>query len=246
MPKLWHTQVAIETVTATDAQTNYPASNMLVPSLRQEWRAADDGAKVVDLVLADIGPVEALYLHDPNFPSAEWSFSDDGLSFGSAAAFDTETDIHGRRRAVITIAEATVHTIRLEIAAGTPTDGLAYWRIPTAYAFEEVVEQLGPEWGYQINQIRAQVSQELSNKLKGVASTGIDFDEIGLAFKPRLGEDLSPLVQRTRQATCVWTTNIPDRPSEIWPVRCIDDRLGFTRENIPQSILQMTLREVVA
>jgi hypothetical protein len=246
MPKLWYDQAAIDTVTATDAQTGYEATNIEESSIRKEWRAGSAGAKTIDIVLVDAGPVAAIYLHSVNFAAGDCKFSVDGVTFSAAIPFEAEFDIHGRGRVLVELGEATVKTIRFEISAGTPTDDAAFWRIGAAYPMASVVEQLGPEWGYQINQVKAQVSQELSNKQKGVARTGTDLDDITIAFKPRAGEDLSPLVRRTRQATCIWTTDLAAYPAEIWPVTCIDDRFIKTRENIPQTAFQLTLREVVA
>lgn len=247
MSKLWHTKRAISTVTATDNLSGYAPTNVADEALRYEWRANGVGAKTLTIVFPAQGYLEALFLHGVNFAAATVKTSTDNVSFPGGAAFTSYADEFGRRRGLITLAAANVLAVRVEIGAGAATDGAAFWRIGAAYPMAAVVSLPGgPEWGYGINRIYAQTSRELANKQATIAGTGEDFDEIAMTIKKRNSEDLSMLKQKTREATCIFTTDLSAHPAEIWPVRANQDRYARARTSLVQTDESLTLRERVA
>lgn len=247
MSKLWHTKRAVSSVTATDNLSGYLPANVADEALAIEWRANGVGAKTITIVFTAQGYLEALFLHGVNFAAATVKTSTDNVNFSAGSAFASYADEFGRRRGLITLSAANVLAVRVEIAAGAATDGAAFWRIGAAYPMASVVNLPGgPEWGYGVNRVYAQVSRDLPSRQAAVAVTGIDYDEIAMTIKKRNSEDLSMLKQKTREATCIFTTDLSQHPAEIWPVRAIQDRYNRARSSLQQTDESLTLRERVA
>lgn len=249
MAKLWYTKLTPSSFAATDAQAGYPASNVGLQSLGRPWYALDAGAKEVTINFPAATLVQALFLGDVNFATANIQKSVSGGAFANVGALNGNSNEHGRRRGYLTVNEALCTALKIQIGAGTPTDGLAWWRIGAGHVFKNVVTlPFALEYEYGIDTQEAQISTVLVNKRKAVARIGggsADHDEIKLPYNAKNSESLADIVSRTRLGTCLFTTDLPNYPEELWPVIRQEDESVKSRYDVNLAKRQIVLTEVV-
>jgi hypothetical protein len=139
----------------------------------------------------------------------------------------TYADRHGRRRGRILINDANVKAIKVQIAAGAPSDGAAYWRIGAAFAFANTVTPSGiPAYSYRKTTRRPRVTGNLVNGAVAVAKTGENVDLVELSFINRFDELVDDFVARASAGT-VWLDlgAAPAFPEQQWPVRLVGDTI---------------------
>lgn len=219
--KLHHSKITVLTFAATEAAAGYPATNAGREGLGLPWRSTTAGANNVDQTWATASFVGAILVSDVNFASAPVQTSTDGSTWGaSIGTLTTTADKHtGRRRGLFVVNTAGLKGIRLAIS-GTPTDGLAYWRIGAAYLFTTTVTMpRDPEIGTRIRPLYAQISSELPNRQIAHAVTGFDVLALSMPFQREYTEDCLELVRRARAGTVAIELNNVDYPELVLPVR---------------------------
>jgi hypothetical protein len=246
MSKLWYSQVNPSSFAATEAATGYPASNVGLQSLGRPWRSTTTGANEVTINFAAARQVQALFLHDVNFATANIQKSVSGGGFVNIGALTTAGNEAGRYRGYCTVNEALCTAIKIQIAAAAPNDGLAYWRIGSAYAFQAVVTPpFALEYQYEIDTQESVISSTLVNKRKAEARVGIDHDLIKLPYNAKNSESLADIVRLTRLGTCLFTTDLPNYPEELWPVIRQEDNSVKSRYAVNLAKRSIILTEVV-
>jgi hypothetical protein len=185
-----------------------------------------------------------------NFASATIQTSINGGAFATVGVMTTYADRHGRRRGRITINQANVTAIKVQVAAGTPTDsadGVTRWRIGCAYP-----------WGTQLVVPVSQIfplSEEVSDPavtatLPGdiviEAATGQPrWSTIQTLWQRKSAASLGTLVSKS--LTTIWfDCNVADYPEQQWPVyRRRADKVQEIYDRFTVSKPSLTLRERV-
>lgn len=246
MAKLWYTKLTPSSFAATDAQAGYPASNIGLESLGRPWYSADAGAKEITINFAAATLVQALHLHDVNFASATIQKSVSGGAFTTVGTLTANTNEAGRFRGYLTINEALCTALKIQIGAGTPNDGLGYWRIGSGYAFAAVVAlPIGPDIGYEIDTQESVIGTMLVNKRKAEARVGIDKDFIKIPWTTGYTSSLNDILRRTRLGSCLFSTDLANYPEEVWPVIRQEDNSAKSRFEQNISRRSITLTEIV-
>lgn len=212
---------------ATTSAAGYPSANATYEALGRPWRSTvTTASEWVGNFAAGVF-VQAFCLHDVNFASATIQVSIGGGAFTNVGVMNTYADRHGRRRGRITINQANVTAIKVQIAAGATTDGAAYQRIGAAYAFANVVTPSGiPAYTYRKTTRRPRVSSNLVNGAVAVASTGQNVDLIELSFVNQASELVDDFVQRASAGTVWLDMGVPSMfPEQQWPVRMVTDAI---------------------
>jgi hypothetical protein len=231
---------------ATEVAVGYPASNVGLESIGRPWRSTTLGANDLTIVLPVISGVQTLFLHDVNFATCNIEKSVDGAVFVAVGALNTYADRHGRRRGYITIAAAGQKAVKIRIAAGATTDGLAFWRIGASYLFSSVLTpSAAVKYGYSARTKRPRVSTQLPNGLTAVATTGNNIDRLNLTFERLYSEIADDIIQKASAATCLLDVGLPNYPEQQWPVRCLEEDLEETFSNKNLSSIGVPLTEVV-
>jgi hypothetical protein len=249
MAKLWCAPQTPSSFAATDAQAGYPASNIGLQSLGRPWYAIDAGGKEVTINFPAPSLVQVLHLHDVNFATANVQKSVSGGAFVNVGALNPAANEDGRYRGYLTINEALCTALKIQIAAGNPTDGLLFWRVGSGYLFRTVLTlPFALEYGYELDTQYSQIGTVLVNKRKAVARIGggsADHDEIKLPYNAKNSESLADIVRRTRLGTCLFTTDLPNYPEELWPVIRQEDNSTKSRYAVNLAKRSITLTEVV-
>lgn len=245
--KLYYNKVTATAWSATSAQSGYPASNVSLESITRNWRGNDATALDVVITFAAATTVAALLLTDVNFASCAILKSPDGSSFSSVGTLTTFADkLTGRRRGLIEINDANVKAIKISISSGTPSDGLAYWRIGSAYPFaNSVALPRNPDYHVRVAAIYPKLRAELPNKQVAVASTGPDILTLTMPFTRASGEDPLEIVRRGRAGTVGLSISNTNYPELVLPVRHVEEGQDEVLDFYAHSSLDMELREVV-
>jgi hypothetical protein len=152
---------------STSAAAGYPAANATFESVSRHWRSTSVNAEEWVGTFAAALAVNTFCLHDVNFAAATIQKSVDGVVFVNVGVMTTYADRHGRRRGRILINDANVKAIKVQIAAGAPTDSTntgywagvtPVWRIGAAYAFASTVTPSAfPKYAYRRSTRRPRV-----------------------------------------------------------------------------------------
>lgn len=253
MAKLYYGKIAIVSVTATEAASGYPASNMALESLGRPWRSTTTGADTIVFDLGSSLAIDSLFLHDVNFATAAVSWSADNVTYSAPVTLTTYADRHGRRRGRVSVS-ATMRYVKAVISAGTPADGLAYWRIGAAYVFSSSVSPTAfPVFTYRVTTTRPRTSVALPNGITAAAATGINIDllELTISKYQANGESADDFIQRAAAGSIVLDMAITDRSGspifqeQVWPMRCLAQQI---QEDFPAplySTLAVPFLEIV-
>lgn len=230
---------------ATTSQAGYGPDNLGLESLARPWRSADTTAQDVVLTFAAAAPLHTLHLHDVNFAAADVYKSVDGVAYNLVGALSAYQGKEGRRRGAIVINDATVKAVKISIANGAATDGLAYKRIGAAYAFSSVAIVGAPfQFPYAARFLYPQVRSQLPNGQTPAASTGMGFHLVEVPWRPFDNEDLEPVVRRARAATVLLNLGMANYPAQLWPVRLEEDQMEESFSAPRTSDLKLIFREV--
>jgi hypothetical protein len=243
--KLYYSKVAAATAAATSAQAGYPATNVALESITRNWRSVDTTGNDVTVTFAAAGALASLLLTDVNFASCAVLKSPDGSAFSAVGTLTTFADkITGRRRGLIEINDPTVKAYRITISSGTPTDGLAYWRIGSAYPFgASSAQPRNADYGARVRGIFPKLSTELSNKQVAQAATGPDILQIVFPFDRSASEDVLELLRRGRAGTVGVAAEVTNYPEFLCPMRYVDEEQEETLDTYNRSKLSITMRE---
>lgn len=239
-------KLAPVTISATTAAAGYGADNVGLESITRAWRATGVGANDVILTLAAVTTVHTLHLHDCNFASAAIYKSADGVAWTLVGTLNTYQGRESRRRGQIVINDANVKAVKVSIGAGVSTDGLAYWRIGSAYLFSVQATIASPlQFPYAARFRHPQVRSTLPNGQEPVAATGPGFHLIETPYRPFDSEDLGSLVRLARASTVLLNLGLSAYPFQVWPVRLQEDETAESFDTPRASTLRLTFREVV-
>ncbi len=246
MAKIYYDKRAFTVAQSTTAQAGYPASNLLNESLRRPWRGTGVLAEDVTLTAPAAVGVDSLCLHDVNFASCTVRKSADGVAFNVVGVLTTYPDRHGRRRGRITINDAGVKALQIQIGAGATTDGLAYWRGGAAYPMGSS-HQVPADLNFPLNEepIDPAISKDLVNGLLAEAGTGERFSRIDTAWHREATESLQTLITKAKFATVWFDAGTADYPEQQWPLYLplkASVRESFDRFRFSRPALQFTER----
>lgn len=245
MASIYYGKLAIVSVTATDAAAGFPASNVAAESLGRPWRAVDAGAKDVVIDLGSSLAINSLFLHDVNFASATIATSPDNITYTALGTLTAFAGRRGRRRGRITVG-LTKRYLKVSIAAGTPSDGLAFWRIGAAYVFASKVTAAAlPDKPLKITTMRPQVTGSLPNQIPAVAVVGSKMDRIEFSI-PRFATDsLDDFLQRPDAGSVALDIEDPAYPEQIWPVRYVENQTVEQFDEYQHSVTPFVFYEIV-
>lgn len=231
---------------ATTEAAGYSASNVNNESLSREWRATGAGANDVTITFPANVSVHSLFVHGVNFASCPAQWSSDGINFNTIGTLTTYADRHGRRRGRITINQASVKALRIQIGAGTPTDGLGVWRVGAMYPFGSTVTPTAfPKYTFRVRTRRPRVNRELVNGMVAAAETGLRSDRLDLSFLRKDTESVDDFIQRATAGTVLLDMGVSPYPEQQWPVRCVEQDLDETFTRPRESSITVPLVEVV-
>lgn len=131
-------------------------------------------------------------------------------------------------------------------AQGDTTDGAGFWRLGQLFAFSDVIQLApAPDKNYIADYAHAQQSQKIINGNTAVWGVGATRREISLEWLRKYPEQLQTVLTETRKGICVLDMENPLMPENVWPVMCLDERLGsrFPRNN-SEILSGMKLTEV--
>jgi hypothetical protein len=245
--KLYFGKIVPSAIAATTAAAGFPALNLASEQLGKPWNATGLGATDITVTLPALSTVMLVAIHDVNFATCNVQKSVDGVAWVNVGALNTYRDRHGRRRGSLLVNAAGQLALKLQIAAGVATDGLAAWRGGSVYVFTSLGSVSAvPEYGYTQRTKRPRVTTQFPNGLTATAKTGPNVDRLELSFGRRLYTELvDDLVEKASAGTCWVDLQLPNYPEQQWPVRIIDDELPETFDTKPTSTLKVALTEVV-
>lgn len=248
MAQLFYNKAVFTGSSATSAAAGYPSSNAIAEALGRPWRSTVTTASEWVGNFAAGTFVQAFCLHDVNFATANIQTSIGGGAFGTVGTLTTYADRHGRRRGRITINQANVTAIKVQIGAGATTDGAAFQRIGATYPFGSTVTPSGiPAYSFRKTTRRPRLSNSLVSGGVAVAKTGENVDQLELSFVNQAAELIDDFVAKASAGTVWLDMGVPvDFPEQQWPVRLLEESLieeylrpkWYTMTSLP-------LREVV-
>lgn len=245
MASIYYGKLSIVAVTTTDTQAGYPGSNLSTESLGRPWYAADAGAKTVVIDLGASKAIDSLFTHDVNFASAPVSWSTDNVTYSAPATLTTYSGRHGRRRGRVSVG-ATMRYLKIAIAGGTPSDGLAYWRVGAAYVFSSKVSPAAQgNYPSKVTTYRPRVSTTLANHIAAVATTGNNIDVIEFSVPRFNAESADDFIQRAAAGSIVLDLEEPNYPEQQWPVRLLVDNIAETFDSTLHSSMPLSFQEIV-
>lgn len=231
---------------ATSSQAGFGPDNLGVEALTRPWRAVDATEHHLIITFASALPVHTILLHDVNFASAAIHKSADGVAYSLAGSLLSYQGREGRRRGALVVNDASVKALKVVIAAGTPTDGLTWWRIGTAYPFSAQLAAAAPfQFPYAARFRYPQVRADIPNGQAAVANTGPGFHLVEVPWRPFDTEDLEPVVRRARAATVLLNLGMANYPEQLWPVRLDEPEMVESFAAPRTADLKLTFREVV-
>jgi hypothetical protein len=225
MGAFYHTKVAGASATATTEAAGYLAPNALLESIARPWRATGAGNTDYVMTWGSGKTIAAVLVQDVNFASCAVLTSTDAVAYSAAGTLTTYADkLTGRRRGLIVLNGTGLRGVKLTISAGTPTDGLGYWRIGAAYPFETAVTMSRIAAGEtRVRALYAQLRTDLPNRQVSVATTGNDALGLALPFKREPDRDALELVRRARAGTVGLALGLAEYPELVLPVRHVEE-----------------------
>jgi hypothetical protein len=246
LAKIHYGKLTPVSVVASTAAAGYPANNVALESISRPWNSTSSASTTLTLTLAAAQLVNAVLLQDVNFSSCLVEKSPDGSSFSSVGTLNTFADRESnRRRGLILVADANVKAIRLTMS-GTPTDGLAYWRIGAAYLFNAASTMPHmPQYNAQLNFLLAKVLRTLPNRRVAQATLAPGILELSLAFDRRYDEDVQELFRRAEAGT-IGLELVPNNfPELVLPVLSVVEQQGETFNYVDHTACTIEVRESV-
>lgn len=246
MPTVHYSKLSPASWASTTYQPGYGPEALATEGLSRSWRATGALAETLVITLPTATAIQTLFLHDVNFALATVEKSVDGVAWTAAGELTTYANESGRRRGSLVVGAAGLLALRVSIAAGVPTDGLAYWRAGAAYLFgASAALPVGPRIGYGVRTQRAVIGDALPNNQVPLARTGSDADVIELAFERKFDQSLQTLVERAKAGTIVFSMDLADWPEQQWPARYVERESAEIFFRVRKAQRTVQLREMV-
>lgn len=219
--KVYSTQLAPSTVTASSAAANYQATNVMEPEVLKPWRSTVTTLSSIIIDLGSSKAVTAVALNAVNFASCTVYADNTATPTTNRGTLTTGVDKQGRYKGALEFS-ATVRYIKFEIAAGTPVDGAAFWSIGAAdvYALTTTLAR-DPLYGASVQFNTPRVGDQLPNGKAVKANIGASYAMIELPFSATASQDVEAL-KRLAQAEPCWL-NLGVTADLQWPITCLDD-----------------------
>lgn len=249
MSALYTQRLLPTAITATSAAPGFPATNALLQALGAPWRSANTTQQdmVIDLGIASL--VRGIGITDINVGSVVIASSSDNITFTDRATLTLWADRFERRRAIAAL-NTTARYWRIRIAAGVPTDGLAWWRIGCIYLFGAVADIVNPQYGARVQTNHAESRERVANGRTAVAALGQRFDIVSGNYGVQTISvmTIGSLLQALRLGPCWLNLDLVSRPWWSWPLIAnaeVDEE--STPEKSPiYTEIKLDAREVVA
>jgi hypothetical protein len=244
---IFYDKRTLVSASATTAAAGYPASNLGSESLARPYRATGLGATDIQINYAAATPLHSFSVHDVNFASCTFQKSSDGAAFTTVGTLTTYADRDGRRRGRILVNDATVKAVKLQIGAGSATDGLAFWRAGAGYGWIST-QTVPADLIFPVNEdiVPPAIAQDLPNGLVAEAGVGTRFSRIDTSWNRESTESLATLIGKARVATIWFDAGTSDYLEQQWPVYLqARDRLRESFDRFRYSRPTITLTERV-
>lgn len=247
MPILYTKRISASSTSATTAQVSYTADNLNIQSVKQNYRSTTTGANDINLNFGAAQAITTLLLQDVNFASASIYQTTNGTTYTLVGTMTTYPDkkIPDRRRGIITIG-ASVKGLRISVASATPADGLAYWRIGTAYCFTGSIQfPSQATYGAHVKARRPLVTNEPSNGNRAVATVGAQFNLIELPFVPIATENFQGIIGALQTGVCGLDMQLTGMQEMMWPVAQKETEMDESFDDYNRTKIQLSLMELV-
>jgi len=224
MAKLYFSQLVPTVITSSSAASGYPAANAALLSIDRQWRATSAGASNINFNLGSMKNIAAIYLHDINAAALTATLLDATPTLINTGAIAGVANRYGRTRALYKPTVTSAQNAKIDIAAGTPTDGLAFWRIGSMYVMQSVVDVVNLQYDAEIETVSPQLSTDLPNGQTAVAGAGTRFARLkGRFLVANAGGamTIANLLSAMRDGVCIFDMELTDAPHRMWPMRMI-------------------------
>lgn len=240
-----HSRRVPTAATASTAAASYDAANALTTAVLKEWRSTGAGASWLQLDLGASLAVAGVAISSANFASCTVLADNSATPTTNRGTLTMGTDRQGRRKGSLAFA-ATVRYIRFDIAAGSPLDGEAFWRVGSAYAFAALLSlPRDPLYGgTSIDWTTPQQRNDLPNGLAEAWDTGASRADIVMQFACGEADDIEEVQRRARAGACWFDFGIASQRGMQFPVAHREPVMTARLERFNRRLVDMRLREL--
>lgn len=246
MATVYHTLKSY-TATASAEATGYEDDNLSLRPVRRSWRstALSNGPFTISLDLVSAVAVAAILIWDTNIVTelvkVEHSANNsDWTELDPHAAVNT--NVAGRRSFLI-VAGVTKRYWKLTLTASSSYDGADYLEIGRLCVMGSSVTLPSEGWPLNVNTVHPQVSNDLPNGRRPVASTGEEYAELSFPSQYLVPTEDPHVILNAMRAGPV----ILDLGSRfgVFLVEDVSDTTQRSYNNVYVGDFQFTVREVV-
>ncbi len=232
-------------VTATSAAAGYAASQLALPQIGLPWRSTSTATQQVVIDLGATQTIASVWVQHLNAQQLTVERATVANSYTTVGTLTTRKQGDGRRKGRIAL-NASARYLRLTIAAGTPTDGAAYWELGAVYLFAGSQSfDSSPNAGLAVRYEHPQQEVTLANGQVRTASTGPSYAVLAPEVEHWPDEDLNWLVRQARTGTIGLDLELTSRPWALWPVRNYQKTISTSLRDVVTDTLSAELVEVV-
>lgn len=231
---------------ATSAQANYPAANVLTQQVRQPWKSTSLAAQSITLDLGASTAIACIAFSDCNFAACTIRADNSVNPATVIGSPGTGQDGAGRNKCSLLPVGLTARYISIT-PTGATLDGAAGYQIGAVYAFA-VASSLArdPLFGStQVDYNSPQSILELDNGVTISDDTGPGWALVTMGFSGGRNDDMESLWRFSRFGT-VWL-NLDGTPASDnqWPVRHYEPKITRRLQSFNREQVQFALKEQV-
>jgi hypothetical protein len=225
-------------------QVDYPASNLLLPSIDRPWYAAGVGSRSIDFDFGAPTVIDGVYLNDVNIASVGIATGDSLAALTNQTAMTLYRASHGRWRGLSRF-QQTKRFVRLTFNAATQ-DGLAYYRGGSVLFWGAWASLVPPNFGISVSLQRAQARIDMANQRTALSTLAKGIDEINMAYEHKLSEigQVADFIERASAGPVVFDLQHSFRPWYMWALRIVDERSSEQMDKVRLATRQILCQEV--
>ena len=244
MPQLYTSRIIPVTASASTAAVGFPALNALLQAISLPWQSTNTTQSDLIIDLGAAFTVRGIGVQDINAAGITIASSPDNVTYTDRVTPTIVADRFGRGR-VIGAVNLSARYWRIRIAAGTPTDALAYWRIGAVYVFGAVATPINPQYGLQVESRHADSRIALTNGREAVSSVGSRFDALTGKFLIDTTGLIGTFLADIRSGIIWLDMQIPTKTWWSWPLFNNASADKEMMPNVTQAEIDLNAREVV-
>jgi hypothetical protein len=225
-------------------QADYPASNLLVPSIDRAWFAAGVGSRTIDFDFGAPTAVDGVFVNDANVASIGIATGDTIGALANQPAMTLYRASHGRWRGKSRY-QQTKRFVRLTFNSATQ-DGLAHYRAGAVFFWVSWSNLVPPNFGISVSHQRAQARLEMANQRLSIANLAKGFDEVTMNYEHKLSEipQVADFMEKAAASAVIYDLEHSFRPWYMWPLKIIDERSTETMDKVRLATRQIVCQEV--